>query len=454
MYAMEWEQREDGLHYKLRVKWEPWVRNWLIKSIPKNQVTHRSRLLAVASNPLKANELDYRIKQTTEYLPALRKIALSDRESKTLLDIIIDKTRKYMHMNPEWIRTYINEHRNSSLGQGYNWRMAYGITREEWSTMMGQLLETLDKIERHDGYYSRIQWNTGVRARSESLDKVADEYNPPVMTRSRIILFHPAMSLWTVFISQKAAWYTEVLEEAMKELHVAGEYHFPYVMGGQIYILAQQLFNDYPNTYSANDGKSWDSSQGIILGKSFRPFMVQFKTTPMLPSGMTFTSMLGTLASIVATRYYKGTWLVLGDDMNGWNVPSFNVPYIEHQPEDTKYKWILGVRYDINNERPRISGIKMSMDRARAMKPLSVEPYLPNKRVMYRKRDPRSRVAWAGLFHGWFGDKSLIDSLADTPPGEYISAGEMIENMVEEDVGKVDPYAWAETMGVKEVFIT
>jgi hypothetical protein len=453
MYHMKWEQLPEGLKYSLNVKWEPWIK-WLVSSMPPSQVTHRSRLIAVASNPLKARELDYRIEQTQEYLPALRKAELSKSMSKTLLDIVIDKTRKYMHLNPEWIRRYINEHVSSSLGQGYNWRMAYEITRNEWAQLMGQLLETLDKIERHQEYYSRIMWNTGIRARSEGITTIREHYEPPIMTRSRIILFHPSMSLWTIFISQKAAWYKEVLEEAMKELKVVGDYHFPYVMGGQIYIMAQQLFQQYGNKFSANDGKSWESSTGLLLGPSFRPFMVSFKGIPMLPSGETFTSMFGTLASIIATKKHRGTWLVLGDDINGWNSEPIKAPYIEYQPDDSRYKWILGVRYDIQNERPRISGIKMSMDRAKAMKPLDVHLYMPHERIMYRRRDPRTRVAWAGLFHGWFGDRSLIDSLADTPPGEYISPGEMIERMVEEQINTVDPYAWAEEMGVKEVFIT
>jgi hypothetical protein len=411
-------------------------------------------LLAIASNPLKARELDYRIEQTAQFTPKLKEVALNDSLSQTLLDIVIDKTKKYMHLNPEWIRKYISEHVGSSLGQGYNWRMAYEITRSEWKQLMSQLLETLEKIERHPGYYSRIMWNTGIRARSDEITKFQDRYDPPMMTRSRIILFHPSMSLWTIFISQKAAWYKEVLEEAIKELHAVGEYHFPYVMGGQIYIMAKQLFEQYGNKFSANDGKSWESSTGIILGKSFRPFMVSFKGIPMLPSGETFTSMFGTLASVAATSKYNGIWLLLGDDINGWNSQPIRQPFIEYQPGDSKYKWILGVRYDIDSARPRISGIKMSMDRARAMKPLSVRLFTPGERVMYRKRDPRTRVAWAGLFHGWFGDKSLIDSLAQTKPGEYISPGELIEDMVEEHISEVDPYAWAEELGVKEVFIT
>lgn len=266
-------------------------------------------------------------------------------------------------------------------------------------------------------------------------------------------MFHPMMSLWTVFIPQKAAWYAETLKKVEQVIHLEPEVHYPYVMGGQIYILAKEYF-DQGLRFQANDGKAWDSSVGLLVGKYCRPFLINFQGYPMMPTGETFTSLLDTVASLIAIRRQKGKWIVLGDDMNSWGGTDPKVPYIERQPADTKYKWILGVRFDIDPDRPRISGIKMSMDRSTTMIPTPMIPYSPHEQIVARKRDPRTRVAWAGLFHGWFGGKSLIDALAETPPGEYISAGELIERRVEEEVGTMDPYAWAEELGVKKVFVT
>lgn len=452
-YEVEWEADERGLNYTLNVKWEPWVKNWLVPSIPHSQVTHRSRLLAVSSNALKVNELNYRLQQTIDNYKAIEQLKLRDRDEYEMFQIVADTTLKYMTIDADWIHSYIKEHEQSSLGGGYKWRQAYEISTNEWASIMQQLKGNMEEILRRPGYWNNINWFSGIRARSEGLKSVVDHYTPPPMERSRIILFHPTMSLWTVFIPQKAAWYKEVLEKTEQLVKPRGEYYYPYVMGGQIYILAQQYFNaGLP--FRANDGKSWESSVGILLGKYFRPFMVNFKGIAMLPSGETFTSMYGTMASLLATRGHKGKWLILGDDMNNWDGSPVNLPFIEYQPEDSKYKWILGVRYDIDTSMPRISGIKMSMDRARAMIPMDQTPFTRFSRVVSRKRDPRTRVAWAGLFHGWFGDRSLIDSLAETPPGEYISAGELIERMVEEKITQTDPYGWAESMGVKEVFVS
>jgi len=465
-YLEAHEMSETGLNYALQVKWEPWVRDWLIHSIPEWQVYHRSRLLAIAANELKVRELNYRIEQTREYMPYLKQAALTTRQSYEVSRIVLDATRDYLHYDPQWRTMYINEHLNSSLGGGFRWRNALDVSNDDWRHLLSILQSNLEQLQRYPEYYSHIDWYSGIRARADEIDAISPAYGNPVQTnelgvltpqwyttmgRSRVILFHPTMSLWTMFISQKAAWYTEVLEKVLDYLQVEGEYFFPYVLGGQIYIKAQQLFND-GIAYQANDGKSWESSQGILLGPSFRPFMVQFAGIPMLPSGETFTSMFGTIASVIATRRVKGTWLVLGDDMNHWGRSLIQVPYVEYQPGDTEHKWILGVSFQEDVNRPRISGIKMSMDRAGAMRPIHATPGIVEQSIQGRTRDPRTRVAWAGLFHGWFGDRSLIDSLSKIPPGEYISPGEYIERMVEEKTASIDPYAWAEQYGIKRIF--
>lgn len=453
LFEIAWDTDGNQINYKLKVQWEPWVKSWLIKSIDPTQVWHRSRLLAIAGNELKINEINHRIDQVDSMLPQLLKSAVSDRESYELFDIMLTATKRYMKLDPEWIRVYIRDHMQSSLGTGYKWRQAVEVRREEWSEIKDVLIENLENMRSHLGYYSTIPWFSGIRARSDGLTEVKDEYSPEPMTRSRIILFHPSLSMYTAFIPQKAAWYTEVLSKTMDALGVAGKYDFPFILGGQVYTLASKLFSEGA-TFSANDGKAWDSSVGVLMGKYFHPFMAYFKNTPMLASGETFTSMLGTMASIVATRNNPGHKLILGDDMNIFNGPALHFPFTEIQPDDSRFKWILGVRFDIDPLQPRISGIKMSMDRAKSMLPIDLLPYIYHKRVVYRRRDPRTRAAWAGLFHGWFAGGTLIDALNKVKPGEFISPGEYIENIIEDQIGTIDPYAWAEREGIKELFTT
>lgn len=253
-YECTWEMQPDGLHYSLHVQWAPWVKGWLIKNIPWDQVVHRSRLLAVSGNALKVNELRYRLKAVEEYLPWYSKIALKPREKHELFEIVVSATKKYMHVNLEWIRHYIKEHSESSVGGGYRWRHAIEITSvAEWTELMNILLDNLERMETHEEYYSHIRWNSGIRARSEDLTEVVDNYAPEVMKRSRIILFHPSMSLYTAFIAQKAGWYEDVFTKALEVLKPIGEYTFPTVVGGKIYEVAHDYFaEDLP--YRANDG--------------------------------------------------------------------------------------------------------------------------------------------------------------------------------------------------------
>jgi hypothetical protein len=455
-YTLSWSQEERKVTYELDVKWEPWVRTWMLKKLPKNQITHRSRLLAIAGNPLKVNEIKYRIEQTNKMYDKLTKAALTERESYELFHIVATTTLKYMKFNPTWILHYIRDHESSSIGEGNKWRNTFSITLNQWREVFEKLKRTMELFLRKLKWYSKIDWYLGIRARSDELTAVQDHYGPLTMERSRIIMFHPSMSLWTLFIPQKAAWYTEVLTKAMDLLKVNGQYHFPYVIGGKIYKLAQQMMSDH--TYTATDGKSWESSVGILLGPYFRIFMVYFGDTPMLPSGETFTSMFGTLASIIATRHLNGTWLVLGDDVNGFDVNREQIrkiPFLEIQDGDTNAKWILGVRFDIDIEAPRISGIKMSMDRAKAMVPLDLMVYVKHgPRLIKRKRDLRTRVAWAGLFMGMFGDRTLLHALDKIEPGEFISPGEYLENLIERQSTNIDPFAWAETQGIKDIFVS
>jgi len=264
-------------------------------------------------------------------------------------------------------------------------------------------------------------------------------------------MFKPSMSILTAFLPQKAAFYQEVLSNTIKIINARPQYFYPYLLGGRIYTKAQELFAG-GQPFKAYDGKTWDSSVGIILGEAFRPWMVHCQGLDMLPSGSSVTSLLDTMANIVATRFMDGTIINLGDDINYWGKQEIHMPFIEYSPDDSKYKYILGVAFEPRIEQPRITGIKASMDRARMMKPLLMPYETPQSAIISRRRDARSRVAWAGLFHGWFGDRTLLDSIARIRPDEILAPTEYIEEMIESGTQDVDVYAWAEREGVKNIF--
>jgi hypothetical protein len=442
-------QNNPVLFYSINVRWEPFIKDYLLKHIEPWQVWHRSRLAAISANALKINEINYRIKQTFDMQKYFKQVALSSAQLDELLSIVVLTTIKYLKFNKQWIATYIKEHKNSSLGGGFKWNNAFTVTDSEWLAILEIIKSNLENMLSHAGQYSPREPYTGIRARADQIDAVSDEYLDYQMTRSRIVMFGPWMSLVTVFIPQKAAWYEEILTKVIDYLDPEGEYFFPYILGGKIYLKASELFNAGLQ-YTAYDGKSWESSVGQLLGAPFRSMMVHVGGWDFLPSGSTFTSLLGTIGTIIATMRTSGTWLVLGDDANHFGNGKLNFPPMEYQPEDTKFWYLLGVCFKPDINQPRITGIKLTMDRAREMKPLTMHYFQHNTVLVSRKRADSTRVAWAGLFNGWFGEGTLLQAIQKIKPGEYKSPSEEIESLVESSF--TDPYAWAEREGVKKVF--
>jgi len=259
-----------------------------------------------------------------------------------------------------------------------------------------------------------------------------------------------------MFIPNKAAWYASVLQEAKKVFNVQGTWYWPYVEGGGIYLIAQKLFAELP--FRANDGKAWEASVGLILGKAFNCYMYYADGLPILPSGITFTSMYGTLAMMIANRNTdpNGNYINLGDDLNYYGkLSDISSPIVEFQPEDTSDLYMLGVSYKKSLAAPRVIGLKATADRSTLAKSLPLKKLGREEPIpLDRKLDERIVVAWAGLPLGRFGKRTLIESLKGIPPGEYISPGELLEQHTEEKaIEDIDPFAWAEEFGVKKLFV-
>jgi hypothetical protein len=451
-FQINYRMTSEGLYYKLEVEWATFVKDWLIHNIEPWQITDRSRLCAIASNQLQVRELTRRVNNVREWLPSYDKLALSPKQSEELFLMLMAKTKKYMKLNTAWIKSYIDDHRQSSLGEGWRWNRAYSLEKSDWEGIFNIYMNNVEQMETHPGYSNQVKWNVGIRARSDEINEVDRYYDWRLMERSRIILFHPSMNMLTVFLPQKAAYYSEVLQETIDYLQAKPEYHYPYLEGGKIYTIAEDWHKD-EIPFTAADGKTWDSSVGLLLGKAFRPWFIHVGGLDMLPTGTSVTSILDTMANIAATRNLEGKIIALGDDINYFG-HKFNlkVPFIEISPEDTKHKYMLGVCYDPDIHAPRITGIKMTMDRARAMKPLPATFETEGSALVSRKRDARTRVAWAGLFKGQFGEGTLLESIKKMPASAHLAPTEYIEDMIENETGTTDVYAWAERAGVKTIF--
>ena len=451
MYAIEAYLHGVKMIYRANVKWRPWIQT-LARRVEPWQITHRSRKIACSHPHLQMGELDYRLAQTNEMRDAILKDAATERQSHELYDMIVSVTKKYLTFNRDWIQQYIKDHETSSLGFGHKWREAYQIGTDQWKDLYQIQKTNWDVMERGAGMGSNILYLFGIRARTgrlEGINSIIEEEKE----RDRIITFFPPLSTVTTFLPQKAAWYTEILNNTIDICNAQPEYHFPYAVGGQIYRIMADLHRDGP-PFTALDGRSWDSSVGLLMGDNFKPMMINFKGTYFLPSGISLTSLIGTVAEIVATRNTKGIIIGLSDDVNFFGDPA-NAPervYIAKDDGDTRHKYGLGVTYGVDPDVPRITGFKATMDRSTKARPFHVGFDLSSM-IMGYKRDIRSQVAWAGLFEGRFGERTLLEALEGIPPGKYLSPGETMERLIEEDDKEVDVFAWAEEQGIKNIFM-
>ena len=177
----------------------------------------------------------------------------------------------------------------------------------------------LEQIQLHPGYISNDVWNTGMRARPDPIKGDLDALQHGVITRSRIVQFMVSMSIHNMGLRDKVGMLSKYINELESIVKPRGNYMYPMLEGGQIYLTAADMFNK-SKTFHAYDGKNWESCVGIILGKSFRPFMYHVGGLDMLPSGSFATTFLGTTASVVNSSSLGGDFIVHGDDLNCFNL--------------------------------------------------------------------------------------------------------------------------------------
>lgn len=448
-----------AMHYDMRVEWRGFM-PWLFKSLKPYQILDRSRVGTFAAPILEANEMYYRIDAVHERIAqqTYESVKLTDSESESLISMVLEETIKFMKIDPIWIRHYINEHTHSSLGKMHSWQEAYDLEPAEIKQIFDIHKGNLEYLLQHPFKWTNTRYNLGIRARSNELTSTAMQTKfEGDLERSRIVLFQPSQSTLTLFIPNKAAWYTTILNKAITEHHIVGKWIWPYVEGGGVYLIARQLFSDRRGDFRAYDGKNWEASVGLILGKGFNAFMSYAGKIPILPSGITFTSMFGTLAMMIAMRDFdsNGTYISLGDDLNYFGKKAIPYTFVEHQEIDTRDLYLLGVSSREDVEAPRVIGIKVQSDRSKLTSPLPIKgigKQFSSPHPLDRPLDQRIRVAWAGLYHGWFGDRTLIQAISKTPPGEFVSPGELIEGHLEDEYTKVNAFGWSEAYGVASLF--
>lgn len=451
----EYNDIDNLVGYTVTIQWKPIV-DWLARNMPSWQVSHRSRGVVLAFSPLRVFEQSRKVSQIRDWHDRMLKQSLSDRQSHALYDTFLSMTQDAMSFDKDWINKYLRKHETSSIGGGYKWRDLFGMTTSQWQDVYQNAQTMLQSIRENPGKWINIKWNTGLRARSDSFDSIKDAYSGE-MDRTRIIQFHPVLSLLNVFLPDKKSYFERVLRFTEKFVGAGADFHYPYIEGGGIYDTINQLYND---DYQVNalDGKTWEASVGVLMGSAFTTLMINVDGIPMLPSGGFHTSVLGTMANVVANAKTPGHIVALGDDMSVFTKRGYTsgVPWIEEDPLDTRHKVTLGVSYGVDIDVPRVTGIKAMSDRAKKAIPINVDSIeLTGETFVNSKKTERETALWAGLYMGRFGDKTLIEILRgiDMTTRDFISPGEIIEDIISgrEETPIRDPFAWAEELGVKKV---
>jgi hypothetical protein len=465
-YALHWEyipyQIENNqvvarpqVRYRAEVRWAKHA-GVLAKLVDKQQIWHRSRAVAMAVDVLRINEMKHRLDQFAEYKKYYDGVALSERESHEANQVVIEETRNHFHLDYEHIAHYIRDHIRSSLGGGgVKWRQALDMTRDEWKNVLERIKANLELGELHPTWYPANFPQSGERARSLALGNVLLVWFPgrgtwAIVDRTRIILFGNYMSLYTVFIRDKASWYKTVIEKFIDIIKPEGEYHFPFMLGGQVY----RLFSDMHKTnlpFHAYDGKAWDTGAGRILGPSFNWLLVPIGGVSQVASGQSHTSMLDTLAIIAASRKLTGTKICLGDDLNHWGNSTIHTPILEMDPADTKYRFNLGMSFWHDPDVPRISGFKVTKDRSVDMRSIQTVDFQELAAAYGARRSKEERVLHAGMYLGQFGKGTLLERIEKLPPNDWKSPGELMDSLIES--GEPDTWRWADEQGIKEVFL-
>jgi len=451
LYLLHWIQEEDGtVNYEVKVEWRSFVHH-LERILPKDQISHRSRLVAFAVSNLRVNELNHRIEQVTQFRHELDRVALSPTKSARIYDRMLAIYDKYLVDDLEVFEKYTRARPRSSMGGGHRWREASQLSRAEISSLYDLVKANIANLRRNPGTYTQIRYNTGLRARSQELDRVSTNYRATV-ERTRTIFFSNEVSSWNAFVKDKPQMFHEVLEMVIQEVGAQAYYIFPAEIGGQVYVEASERFNE-GLPFKAFDGKSWESCVGRILGPAFTPLMFHVSGFDMLGSGTAYTSLVDTMAAVVATRTATGDIISLGDDINqlghGAYMPKY--PFIEYQPMDTRMKFILGQSFRDDPLTPRITGLKATTDRSTEMIAVPVDRE-DRFKVVSKRRDDRQRATWGGLFLGRFGDTTLINRLKKIKPADFKGPSEMFEDLIDKEEN-IDAFAWAEELGIKDVVV-
>jgi len=393
----------------------------LMKELPKDQISHRSRPANLASYRLQMNEMTRRVTKARDNYQNLLQYSVPIRTSEEILNLKRNALLPRLKFDPDWVARYINEHKHSSVAPGIKWSGLPDphIDRRFWTDFLDSVKAGLELAL--DGEHSfNTPLNIGARMRADQqVEADVSEYELDI-TRTRIVTFQIALSTAFVFCPGKKDFYKEVFNGCLDVFDISTNVLFPPVHGGSVYTAAAEglhdgeevdivLGDDY-NIYRdgeqiAYDGVNWETQVGTILGKPFHGTKTKFGGLHHVPSGVFDTTLDDTIATLwCSSKFLK----------DGKNLPGV----MEREEEDEKVNFMLGLRYLDDPLYPRLQGLKLAQDKATST------VTLPRGRLLELKNDydDDQKLRWYLAYHGLNVDgDSLLSFFDDIDGNDWLS---------------------------------
>jgi len=394
----------------------------LMKELPSMQLTHRSRPAGLMSNRLQMNELNRRIERVRENKDLLNTISLPSSIAEEIASIKKHAMLKRLKLDKPTLEKYIKEHEKSSIIPGLKWGQLDVNDTQFWSEYFN-IVKGYAEDKFFSGESYNEPFNFGSRQRADQSVIPGESVYDLDVSRTRIVMFTPALSTIFAFMPDKKGFYDEVLSGAMNVMKINDHFITPITHGGEVYGAASEALRNnedvviclgddvnifHDGKQLAFDGVNWETQVGTILGEPFYGTKSYFGGVHHVPSGVWDTSLDDTLASMWVYSQHR-------DQMrSGIEIPGI----MERETMDEETNFMLGLAYAYDPSRPRLQGLKLTQDKSDAAVPLPMGRNL--ELVSNKPEDEKER--WYLGYHGTTpSGGTLIDFLKDISGEDWIS---------------------------------
>jgi hypothetical protein len=392
----------------------------LMKDLPENQLTHRSRPYGVMSSRLQINEFNRRWQKARANRSALSSLTLPTSIAEELNAIKKQAILPRLKVDMDYIAKYVKDHEQSSVVPGLKWGQL-PTDRGFWNSMLEEVKANFDEFV-FSGQSFDTPFNLGGRQRTGANVEVDQTVYNVDENRTRVVCFHPALSSAFAFTPDKRGLYKEIFDRAKDVLDINHHMMTPVVDGGEVYgAAADALYNredvviilgDDCNIYRggtqyAFDGANWETQVGTILGEPFRGSKTYFGGMYHVPSGVFDTTIDDSLATMWTLSQRP-------EMFEGVGVPGI----MEREKMDEEVNFMLGLRYADDPNAPRLQGLKLTQDKATAGR------VLPSGRnlELTSKYSNEERDSWFLAYYGTTPTGgTLLDFLQDVTPEDFRS---------------------------------